>query len=68
MKGTFSELELSILRQRSQEALRQKAARGDLHTSVAVGCVRSVDDRLEMDRQARVRTAEVGVPQVFGIR
>src|ERR1700761_693525 len=46
MKGTFSELELSILRQRSQEALRQKAARGDLHTSVAVGYVRSVDDRL----------------------
>src|SRR2546423_10683832 len=37
MKGTFSELELSILRQRSQEALRLKAARGDLHTSVAVG-------------------------------
>lgn len=41
MKGTFSELELSILRQRSQEALRLKAARGDLHTSVAVGYVRS---------------------------
>jgi DNA invertase Pin-like site-specific DNA recombinase len=33
MKGTFSELELSILRQRSQEALRLKAARGDLHTT-----------------------------------
>ncbi|WP_197427301.1 recombinase family protein, partial [Bradyrhizobium retamae] len=28
MKGTFSELEPSILRQRSQEALRLKAARG----------------------------------------
>ena len=28
MKGTFSELELSILRQRSQEALRLKAVRG----------------------------------------
>ena len=37
MKGTFSELELSILRQRSQEALRLKAARGNLHTTVAVG-------------------------------
>ena len=33
MKGTFSELELSILRQRSQEALRLKARRGDLHTT-----------------------------------
>lgn len=57
MKGTFSELELSILRQRSQEALRLKAARGDLHTSVAVGYVRSADDRLELDPDKRVREA-----------
>jgi excisionase family DNA binding protein len=57
MKGTFSELELSILRQRSQEALRLKAARGDLHTSVAVGYVRSADDRLERDPDRRVREA-----------
>ncbi len=57
MKGTFSEFELSILRQRSQEALRLKAARGDLHTSVAVGYVRSADDRLELDPDKRVREA-----------
>jgi excisionase family DNA binding protein len=57
MKGTFSELELSILRQRSQEALRLKAARGDLHTTVAVGYVRSADDRLELDPDKRVREA-----------
>jgi DNA invertase Pin-like site-specific DNA recombinase len=57
MKGTFSELELSILRQRSQEALRLKAARGDLHTSVAVGYVRSSNDRLELDPNRRVRDA-----------
>jgi hypothetical protein len=57
MKGTFSELELSILGQRSQEALRLKAARGDLHTFVAVGYVRSVDDRLELDPYKRVREA-----------
>src|ERR1700720_2639757 len=30
MKGTFSEMELSIFRQRSQEALKQKARRGEL--------------------------------------
>ena len=59
MKGTFSELELSIFRQRSQEALRLKAARGDLHTSVAVGYVRSSNDRLEMDPDRRVREASV---------
>jgi len=29
--------------------LRLKASRGDLHTSVAVGYVRSADDRLEID-------------------
>jgi excisionase family DNA binding protein len=57
MKGTFSELELSILRQRSQEALRLKAARGELHTSVAVGYVRGADDRLEIDPDKRVREA-----------
>src|SRR4051794_9412919 len=57
MKGTFSELELSILRQRSQEALRLKASRGDLHTSVAVGYLSSTSDRLEMDPDRRVREA-----------
>ena len=55
MKGTFSELELSMLRQRSLEALRLKASRGDLHTSVAVGYVRSPNDRLEMDPDRRIR-------------
>jgi DNA invertase Pin-like site-specific DNA recombinase len=57
MKGTFSELELSILRQRSQEARRLKAARGDLYTTVAVGYVRSSDDRLELDPDKRVHEA-----------
>jgi excisionase family DNA binding protein len=57
MKGTFSEMELSIFRQRSQEALRLKAARGDLHTSVAVGYVRGLDDRLELDPDKRTREA-----------
>jgi len=57
MKGTFSELELSILRQRSQEARRLKSARGDLYTTVAVGYVRGTDDRLEIDPDKRVREA-----------
>ena len=30
MKGTMSELELSLFRQRSQQALKQKASRGAL--------------------------------------
>ncbi|OWK19009.1 hypothetical protein AJ88_47025 [Mesorhizobium amorphae CCBAU 01583] len=37
MKGTMSELELSLLRARSMEALEQKARRGELFFTVAVG-------------------------------
>src|ERR1700739_561671 len=57
MKGTFSELELSTLRHRSQEALRLKAPRGDLHTTVAIGYRHSADDRLEQDPDLRIREA-----------
>src|ERR1700746_3974164 len=57
LKGTFSELELSIFRQRSQQALRLKAARGDLYTTVAIGYRRSADDRLEQDPDLRIREA-----------
>jgi excisionase family DNA binding protein len=57
MKGTFSELELSVFRQRSREALRLKAARGELHTTVAIGYRRGTDDRLEQDPDRRIREA-----------
>src|SRR3954468_22931313 len=66
LKGTFSELELSILRQRSQEALRLKAARGDLHTTVAIGYRRGADDRLEKDPDLRIREALSLVFRKFG--
>ena len=55
LKGTFSELELSMFRQRSREALRLKAARGELHTTVAIGYRRSTNDRLEQDPDRRIR-------------
>ncbi len=54
MKGTMSEMELSILRQRAHEALKQKARRGELFTTVAVGYVRSGSDRIEKDPDLRV--------------
>jgi len=57
MKGTMSEMELSILRQRAHEALKQKARRGELFMTVAVGYVRSGPDRIEKDADARVREA-----------
>jgi excisionase family DNA binding protein len=57
MKGTMSEMELSILRQRSLEALRQKARRGELYLTVAVGFVKRRHDRIERDPDLRVREA-----------
>jgi excisionase family DNA binding protein len=57
MKGTMSEMELSILRQRSFEALRQKARRGELFLSVAVGYVKVLHNRIVMNPNQRVRGA-----------
>jgi DNA invertase Pin-like site-specific DNA recombinase len=57
MKGTMSELELSIFRQRSMEALKQKARRGELFLTVAIGYVKVGDNRIEKDPDQRVCTA-----------
>lgn len=57
MKGTMSELELSLLRQRSHEAVKLKASRGELFTSVPVGYVRTERNRIEKDPDERVRAA-----------
>jgi DNA invertase Pin-like site-specific DNA recombinase len=57
MKGTMSELELSLFRQRSQEALKQKARRGALFLCVAVGYVKAGRDRIEKDPDQRVQDA-----------
>lgn len=57
MKGTISEMELATFRQRAHAALEQKAKRGELFRRVAVGYVRSADDRIEKDPDERVRTA-----------
>ena len=57
MKGTISEMELALFRQRAQAALWQKAERGELFRRVAIGYVRTPDDRLEKDPDERVRAA-----------
>ena len=62
MKGTMSEMELSVFRQRSMEAMRQKARRGELHLTVAVGYVKTEDCRIEKDPDRRVRD---GISLVF---
>src|SRR4030081_772551 len=58
MKGTMSEMELSVFRQRSLEALKQKAQRGELFLNVAVGYAKTPhDDRIEKDPDRRVQEA-----------
>src|SRR6202166_4336207 len=57
MKGTMSELELSLFRQRSQEALKQKARRGALVLGVAAGYVKVGRDRIEKNPDQRVQGA-----------
>ena len=64
MKGTMSEMELSILRQRSLEALRQKARRGELFLTVAIGYVKARHNRIEMDPDCGSAKRLPRVPQV----
>ena len=53
MKGTMSEMELSVFRQRSIEAMKQKARRGELFLTVAVGYVKAGATDREGCRSAR---------------
>jgi DNA invertase Pin-like site-specific DNA recombinase len=57
MKGTMSEMELSVLRQRSLEALKQKARRGELFMTVAIGYMRVGHNRIEKDPDRRIQQA-----------
>lgn len=57
MKGIVSEMELAVMIQRSQEALKLKAGRGELFFSVAVGYVRVGGDRIEKDPDLRIQAA-----------
>ena len=57
VKGTMSELELSLFRARSREALKQKAKRGALFLRVAAGYVKVGRDRIEKDPDQRVQGA-----------
>ncbi len=62
LKGTMSEFELGLLRQRAQEALRQKKKRGEVITEVPAGFIRTPDNRIEMNPDRQVQHA---IRQVF---
>ena len=66
MKGTIAEMELSTFRQRAQGALDEKAKRGELHTTVGIGYVRTESDRIEKDPDLRIREAIALVFRKFG--
>lgn len=57
LKGTMSEFELNLLRQRSEEAIWQKASRGELRFCVPVGYLWTTTGKLEMDPDLRVQQA-----------
>ena len=57
LKGTMSEWELGVMRQRSVAALQQKAARGALYMTVPIGFLRTRDDRVELDPDQRIQHA-----------
>ena len=57
LKGTMSEFELNLLRQRCQEAIRQKARRGELQFAPPVGYRWAPNGKVEMDPDQRLRQA-----------
>ncbi len=57
LKGTMSEFELNLFRQRSLEAIRQKARRGELKFHLPIGFVWSEAGKIEMDPDLRVQQA-----------
>ncbi|MGI9072229.1 MAG: recombinase family protein [Bryobacteraceae bacterium] len=57
LKGTMSEFELNLLRQRSLEAIRQKARRGELQFRLPVGFRWTQNGKVEMDPDRRVQEA-----------
>ncbi len=57
LKGTMSEFELSLLRQRSLEAIRLKAARGELRFLLPAGYLWSLSGKIEIDPDRRIQQA-----------
>jgi len=65
LKGSLNEYELDLLRQRSLEARREKAKRGELVVAAPVGYLKTPDQRLEKDPDRRVQEALLLVYRKF---
>jgi excisionase family DNA binding protein len=57
LKGSVAEFELSLIRQRSQSAIRAKAQRGELRVPLPVGLQWNQAGRIELDPDVRVQNA-----------
>ncbi len=62
LKGTMSEVELCLIKQRMLEGARNKAKRGELIYRLPVGLVKTEDQTIEKDPDERVRKS---IEQVF---
>jgi DNA invertase Pin-like site-specific DNA recombinase len=65
LKGTMSEFELGVLRQRAQEAYRQKVLRGEVLTRVPIGFVRDGENGIAMTPDREVQEAVRGLFSLF---
>ena len=57
LKGTMSEFELSLFRQRAREAFVQKVRRGCVMWEVPVGFIRTADERVEKSADRQIQAA-----------
>jgi DNA invertase Pin-like site-specific DNA recombinase len=57
LRGTMSEFELGVLRQRSFEAIRQKARRGELQFCLPAGFCWGLTNAIDLDPDLRVQNA-----------
>ena len=65
LKGTMSEFELSLFRQRAREAFEMKVAAGHAMWEVPIGYTRDEHDRVEKIADRQVQSAIVGVFKKF---
>src|SRR6266446_1415999 len=66
LKGTMSEFELGLMRQRARQAYLQKVKRGESMWIVPVGFVRGKDGRIEKSPDRQVQQAIAMVLETFG--
>jgi DNA invertase Pin-like site-specific DNA recombinase len=56
-KGEMSTMELSLLRERSQAAIREKAKRGELYLTVPAAYIKTKDNQLKKNPDKRIQDA-----------